>query len=104
MNEISKDADKLICCVYKTYLERRKDGMSKEDAKQFYEGFHTSDEKLSKWIRDDISETLLELQRAKYIRLDLSENFRLTDSLIIYMEQRFKNGLLDVVDLVSKFI
>lgn len=31
-------------------------------------------------------------------------NFDILDSTIVYMESRFKNGLSDVLDLISKFI
>ncbi|WFR56421.1 hypothetical protein QA584_22835 [Anaerocolumna sp. AGMB13025] len=103
MAELTKDADKLLCCIYKQYLESRKAGKSKFDSKKFYESFYKNDKHIGDWTDDDISETLIELHKSQYIRLDIAGNFMITDSMIIYMENRFKNGLLDVLDVISKF-
>ena len=58
---MTKDADKLICCIYKNYLERRKSGISKSDSKYFEDNFYKSDKYLSSWSNDDIADTLEEL-------------------------------------------
>ncbi len=104
MVELTKDTDKLICCVYKTYLERRNNGMLKVDASRFEDNFYTSDEKLSKWHISDVNESLIELSKAKYIRLTITGAFSLEPPLLIHMENRFKNGVRDVVEMVSKFL
>ncbi len=104
MVELTKDADKLLCCIYKQFLERRKSGFSKFDAKSFESDFYVTDKNISSWNDDDVSDTLLELGRAKYIRLFLGRDFDLEDAAIVYMENRFKNGLLEVTDFISKFI
>lgn len=102
MPELTKDADKLSCCIYKQYLEKRKSGKSKFDSKNFYDNFYVNDKHIGDWIPDDVQETLLELHKAKYLRLDIAGNFILEDTMIIYMENRFKNGLLEVLDILSK--
>lgn len=104
MFELTKDADKLTCCIYKMYLEKRNSGMSKEAAKSFDENFYKNEPKLSKWNKDDILDTLLELHKNGLIKLDIIGNFTLENKLIVYMENRFKNGLFEIVDFVSKFI
>lgn len=102
--ELTKDADKMICCIYKTFLQRRKSGISKSSAKQFSDDYFQSDKQLSSWLPDDLDDTLLEIGRAGLVAVYLGGNFDLTDSGIIYMENRFKNGLNEVIDFISKLI
>lgn len=102
--ELTKDADKMICCIYKTFLQRRKNGIAKSEARRFNDDYFSTDDKLSSWSDGDISDTFLEIGRAKLIQIYIGGNFDLTDSGIIYMESRFKNGLTEVVDFISKLI
>ena len=95
--QLTKDADKLCCSVYKSYLSQRKEGVSKANAKH---GIPV----LSSWSDDDIDETLNELKRAGFIKKYVDGGFQLQDSFIIYMENRFKNGLAEVTDFIAKFI
>ncbi|WP_455258997.1 hypothetical protein [Ruminococcus sp.] len=104
MPELTKDADKMICIIYKMYLEKIKSGMSKVASNAFEEDFYKSDKLLSKWHPDDITTTFLELGQKGYLKIYISGNFEITNQAIIYMENRFKNGLLDLVDFVTKFI
>lgn len=104
MPELTRDADKMICIIYKMYLERIKNGMSKTSSNDFEEDFYKSDKLLSKWHPDDVTTTFLELGQKNFIRIFITGNFEITNQAIIYMGNRFKNGLLDVIDLVSKFI
>lgn len=104
MIELTKDADKMMCCIYRTFLQRRKDGMSKPLAKCFEENYFLTDSKLASLNPDDLSDTLCEIGRLKLVRVFIGENFDLTDSGIIYMENRFKNGLNEVLDAISKII
>lgn len=104
MPELTKDADKMICVIYKMYLEKIKSGISKAASNAFEKDFYKSDKLLSKWHSDDVTSTFLELGQKKYLKIYISGNFEITNQAIIYMENRFKNGLLDLIDLVSKFI
>lgn len=99
---MTKDADKLLCCIYKIYLERRKSGMSKYDSKKFQDDFYKSDNHLSSWSDDDISDTLEELKKNNYVTLFIDGSFTLENDAIIYMENRFKNGLTEVLEIISK--
>lgn len=102
--ELTKDADKLCCAVYKKYLELRKSGISKINARHFNESFYKEIELLSNWTDDDVDETLNELKRMGFIKKYLDGGFQLQDDFIIYMENRFKNGILEVSDFIAKFI
>lgn len=104
MAELTKDADKVLCIIYKQYLSNIKNGNSKVSSNSFEENFHESDKILSRWHPDDVSNSVLELGRKKYLKIYIGGNFLLTDQAIIYMENRFKNGLHEVIELVSKFV
>ena len=102
--ELPKAADKLCCGTYKSYLAQRKAGISKANAKHFAFDFYKEIPVLSLWSEDDIDETLNELKRAGFIKKYIDGGFQLQDSFIIYMENRFKNGLTEVTDFISKLI
>lgn len=104
MPELTKDADILICCIYKEYLQRRKENIPKSQALAFDFNFYMSDKKLSKWLENDVKFTLAELSRKGYIKLWLGCSFCLLDNAIIYMENRFKDGIIEVTDFISKFL
>ena len=102
--ELTKDADKMICFIYKTFLQLRKSGLPKSEARQFEEDYFSTNKSFSSWHPDDYDETITELGRAGLIKLYVTGNFELTDLGIIYMENRFKNGLTELTDFISKFI
>ena len=102
--ELTKDADKMICCIYKTFLQRRKDGINKSQAAQFEDTYFSTDNKLSSWPYGDISDTLFEINKKKLVKSNICGGFKLTDNGIFYMENRFKNGLSEVIDFLSKLI
>lgn len=104
MPELTKDADKLVCSLYKLYLSRRKDGFDKVHARQFSLSDITDMKPFDSWSENDIIDTLRELSRAGFGRLYISGSFIAHDAFVIYMESRFKNGLNEVTDFISKFI
>ncbi|MCM1232857.1 MAG: hypothetical protein NC489_22255 [Ruminococcus flavefaciens] len=101
---ITKDAETIICFIYKLYLERRKSGESKSGSRRFSDDFYKSDRKLSKWHENDVYECLTELKRKGYIKMYINGDIELLDNTIVYMESRFKNGLSEVLEVLSKFI
>ena len=102
--ELTKDADKMICVIYKSFLQSRKNGHSKAEARRFSESALKSFSTFESWHPQDINDTLLEIGRKGLVKIYIGGDFELTDSGIIYMENRFKNGLLEVTDFISKFI
>jgi hypothetical protein len=46
----------------------------------------------------------MELGQKKYLHVYIGDEFELDDNAIVYMENRFKNDLTEVIDIVSKFI
>jgi hypothetical protein len=107
--QLTKNADKLICVIYKIYLERIKNGQSMRNAKYFeHLKYGKSDirenKHLSGWHPDDISDILAELKNLGFIKLFIGGSFSLESPGIIYMENRFKNGLIEVTDFLAKFL
>ncbi len=99
---LTKDADKTLCLIYKEYLSRRKNGVSKSDAIEF--DFRKTINDLNIVNASDFSDELLELKDNNFIKMYVTSDFELLPSAIIYMENRFKNGLIEVTDFIAKFI
>ena len=77
--ELTKDADKMICCIYKSFLQSRKDGNPKPSARCFEDDYFSTDKVLSSWLEDDLTDTLLEIARAGLVKIYIGGNFELTD-------------------------
>lgn len=103
MINLTKDADKVLCYVYYSYLDKVELGNSKLSSRYFGMDFINSLEDLSHWHREDLTLTLNELNQKGLIQMNVAGAFNLTESGIIYMENRFKNGLKDVLTYVSLF-
>lgn len=104
---LSKDANYLICLIYKYYLELHDNGISKSQAKKF-DNFETIHSLVSEWSLEDTYDTCLELsanelliKEKQYID-EIYSRFSLSDKGIIYMENRFTNKLDKIVDYISK--
>lgn len=104
MVKLTKDADLLACCFYKEYLNRRKNKIPKRQAIFFRTDFKESDPRISDWLQVDYLDTIGELRRAGLVRTYLDNSVILGDDFIIYMENRFKNGFIEVTDFIAKFI
>lgn len=102
--DLTKDAEKLIVIIYKQYLSRRKQGVSKFNAVDFEIEEVLCLDKVTNWTEDDIEDTLSELHEQDLIEMDLANNFSLTTKGIVYLENRFKNNLVEVSDFIAKFI
>ena len=107
MKKLTKDADTLICLMYKQYLESRKADIPKSKAKYFGSSHDIQSALLTKEAPEDVDETCRELDRAEYIYAryydDEANDVTISDEAIIYMENRFKDGLVGVIDFLSKF-
>ena len=103
---LTKDSDALISVLYKEYLRKRKNGVPKGEAKYLGGAKHIQSTFVPRWLLADVEETLWELERAGLLLCQSADNTviltALSDDGIIYMENRFKNGLTDVLDYVEK--
>lgn len=105
---LTKDAEKLLCAMYKDYLEKRKSGSSKSHANYWGTSHVIHENLLPKWSFEDVDDICRELSRAEMIKCGWGDNIALYISIsdlgIIYMENRFKNGLKDVASFLGNFI
>lgn len=104
--ELTKDSDALISALYKDYLQKRKDGISKGRAKFLGSAEQIHQNIVPKWVFEDVEETLWELSRAGLLDCIPADNTVymaiMADAGIIYMESRFKDGLLEVLDYLEQ--
>lgn len=105
---LTKDSEKLICVIYKSYLEKRKSGISKPKASHLGSSHEIHSNLLPQWSFEDVDDTCRELSRAGLLNCLFADNIAyhvtISDDGIIYMENRFKNGLKDIAAFLSNFI
>ena len=105
-NELTKDAEYMVCALYKSYLDRRKNGVNKHDAKMFGSSENIHKDFMNEWIFQDVDETCRELSRAEYLHNKYADNIAyfvvLSDKAIIYMETRFERKINKIVDYMAK--
>lgn len=100
---MTKDADKLLCCLYCEYLQRIQSGNSKTASANFTIKY-TCETIMPLLHPDDVAALRNELKRLNFVVVSISGNFRLTDNAVIYMENRFKNNIIELTDFISKFL
>lgn len=104
MPELTKDADKLACSMYKSYLQKRKNGVNKVNARHFEPKEIETYKLCSDWSIQDIKTTVSELKKVGLGDMYFNGGFFANERFIIYMENRFVNGIKEVTDFLSKFI
>ena len=100
--QLTKDADKSICLIYKEYLDRRKSGLDKKNAKDFFCREQWPAAFVEKSNLSDFLDTIQELQNIGFVRRTMGGGFYLEDAGILYMEQRFPDGVAQVLDWLAK--
>lgn len=101
--KLTRDAEKLATALYKSYLEKRESGQLKHESKLFYPE-KVWKQYFPKENEADFEETLNEFLRAVPCKRYVDGEYVLCDAFIIYMENRFKNGLKDVISFLTQFI
>ncbi|NLT98361.1 MAG: hypothetical protein GXW96_09485 [Christensenellaceae bacterium] len=101
---LSRDADALICVLYNSYLQRIKQGEKRSSAVLFG-GSESIQSEIPNWDTDRIDEACRELDRNNYLTCvygdDVVVEAALTSDAIVYMEQRFKRGLDEVLGYIQ---
>lgn len=100
--ELTRDAKHMLKTVYDEYLRRIKDGVPKQQAKDFHDVHMLQSELFPTWSIPDIKSTSTELKNANLVRYYAGGGFLLKDEGISYAENQFKDGLLKAVDVLSK--
>lgn len=103
MDNLTKDAKRVISAAYAAYLKKMECGTPKMSAKNIQK-----EDLLGVYLHDitprDYLEIRSEINRALGCTTYLDGSFVLPDSAIIYMENRFKNGIKDVLSFLAQFI
>lgn len=94
---ITKDSYKMLCLIYEEFLHRR-DTMSKQEAALFDCLPDIVFEHINK---QDCYSCLNELKDNDLIKLYVDDSFLLNNSAIVYMENRFKKGISEVINFIS---
>ncbi len=104
---LSKNADYLICLIYKHYLELRDSDISKSQAKDI-DSVQNINSLVPEWSLDDTYDTCLELsnynllvKKKRYID-ERYFHFSLANNGIVYMENRKLNNIKSILDFISK--
>ena len=109
MRKLTNAADRLACIMYKDYLDWRRAGMPKADAKEF--GSSKSDSPAVTTLRSlrrcglNHAGNWIERITCPYSTILMScRGSRLSDIAIIYMGNRFRDGAVGVTKFLSHFI
>lgn len=100
--KLTKEADKLICEIYASYLERRKSGLDKRQAKDFAIKDKWPSEFCKSWDSQDAKDSFSELKRAGFVKLYIGGGFMLESDAVVYMETRFQRGLSEVLERIAQ--
>lgn len=103
---LTKEADALICLLYKAYLERRSNGVARSVARSFGSVFSIQGDIAPAWALDDLDDVLRELGCSGLLRNICADEAVLHVTLeepgLVYMEQRFRGKIDVVLDYLSK--
>lgn len=105
--QLSKDADYLICLIYKHYLELRDNGISKSEAKELGETIDVHSNIIPEWSLPDTKDTCMELINNNLLcnrpyHDDEIGDLKLSDNGIVYMQNRFPNKIKQIINYISK--
>ncbi len=101
---MTKDTEKLLCLIYKLYLENKKSSQSKYQAIAFdhYNGLPA--EFRQHVDEDEFLYGINELSTIGFIKKYVDGGFLLKPEGIIFMESRFGKSVSEVIDILSKFV
>ena len=107
MDDLTKEQKHLLVSMYKEVLSRQP-ALTMEKANYFHDSDEIKNLFLPDLSSDYVSDLCWKLKSKGYIICypgdDLANEIQLSDSTIIYMENRFKNGLKDVATFLSNFL
>lgn len=103
---LTNDAKYLLASMYKIYIDRRKNGETKEKAAYFDDVLFIHETIMSKWKFEDVEYTCLELKKHDLIEGILADDTIVTVNLsteaIALMEKTFFDKVDDVLGFLAK--
>lgn len=107
MDDLTNEQKYLLISMYKEFLNRQP-ALSTEEANLFQNSDEVKDLFMPQLSSDYVSSLCWKLKSKDYISCckgdDLASDISLTDKTIIYMENRFKNGLKDILAFLTNFL
>lgn len=97
---MTKDAEKLLYCLYGIFKEKNKTE-SREEAKDMTTA-EITEKCISIFNSEDVYDLLMELEENQYITTDVIGGVYLENSAIITIENKPKEVLNEIIDLISK--
>ena len=94
---LTKSTGKVLCQLYKEYLSRIKNNVPKSNALVF-----DTTSTVQLFVNQDIDFEISELKKNSLIETWITGELLLRSEAIVYMENRFKNGLIEVTDFIAK--
>lgn len=105
---LTKEAKTVLYHMYKEYLVRRDNHISRSQSKDFGSADSVHALLFPDWNLEDIVDVLRELGRNNFLNNSYADDTvyhcELSDSAIVKMENQKKETLLTVADFISKFI
>lgn len=105
MDKLTSTAKKLLCKLYKSYLEKCKSGLSKTDANRFNSCECIHNELVPTWIFSDVENACRELNQKNFIHCSWYDNtgfnISLTSDAISILENRFKNNVKSLLSFIA---
>lgn len=106
MHDLSRDDKIILAKMYKAYLERRKQGTSKTDARNFRDSEIVRDELCREFSYREVFETCVRLGNKGFLDVWCADNktyrLLLQEKTIAYMDNRFKDGIKAVVKFIAE--
>lgn len=103
--KLTKSADTLMCLMYKEYCQRRNSGSTIADACYMGDDSSIHMRLAPKWHLDDITDLCWYLKGKNLLDVypgdDKANDVSLSEDGILYMEQRFPDGVKTVVNALS---
>lgn len=103
MDELTNDAKFLLSMMYKEYVDRRKNDMTKKEATDFNDETYIAKEIMPEWKPEDVHFTIAELSRNEYLNAKAAGNKFLWVSLSTKAISSLELTFVDRVDLVLEF-
>ena len=105
MERLTNEADFLLCCVYKAYLEQRRQDVFRQNAVRFGPPESLQETIVPGWPVEDIEDVMRELNRKSMTVCRWGDNTfswgMITTDGIIYMEDRFGRKMDKLLERIS---
>ena len=105
VNDLTKQQQYIITNLYKIFKDKQKRGLSRSESKNFKSSDEVHKEFFDYLNKEDFIADTRTLRGKDYITGSFASNMvveiAISDKTIIYMENRFKNNIKDIVKFLS---